>query len=48
MDAIKLLLTSESGLLSVAVILFMVVMGAYLYLRIRRLMNAKSGTEGWG
>ncbi len=48
MDAIKLLLTSESGLLSVAVILFMVVMGAYLYLRIRRLMNAKPGTEGWG
>ena len=47
MDALKLLLTSESGLLSLGVILFMVVMGVYLYLRLRKLMNAKPGTEGW-
>jgi flagellar biogenesis protein FliO len=47
MDAFKLLLTSDVGLLSLSVILFMIVMAIYIFFRVRRLMNAKPGKEGW-
>jgi hypothetical protein len=47
MEAFKLLLTSDFGLLSLGVILFMVVMAIYMFIRVRRLMNEKPGKEGW-
>ncbi len=47
MDTLKLLLTSASGLLSLGIILFMVVMGMYLYFHMRKLMNQEPGKEGW-
>lgn len=47
MEALKLLWTTDSGLLSSGVILFMILMGVYLYSRVRKLMNQKPGTEGW-
>ncbi len=47
MEALKVLFTSDSGLYSLGVILFMVVMGIYLTVHVRKLMNAKPGKEGW-
>jgi flagellar biogenesis protein FliO len=47
MEALKLLLTSDVGLLSLGAIVFMIVMAIYLFTRFRRLMNEKPGKEGW-
>jgi flagellar biogenesis protein FliO len=47
MEALKLLFTSDVGLLSLGAILFMIVMAGYLFIRFRRLMNEKPGKEGW-
>jgi hypothetical protein len=47
MDAFRLLLTTDYGLLSLAVILFMIVMGIYLSRKIKSLMNQEPGKEGW-
>jgi flagellar biogenesis protein FliO len=47
MEALKLLFTSDVGLLSLGAILFMIVMAGYLFTRFRRLMNEKPGKEGW-
>ena len=47
MEALKVLFTSDSGLYSLGVILFRVVMGIYLTVHVRKLMNAKPGKEGW-
>ena len=41
------LLTTDVGLLSFGVILFMVVMGIYIGLRLRRLMHEEPGKKGW-
>ena len=48
MEAFKLLVTSDAGLLSLGAILFMIVMAIYLFTRFRKLMNDKPGREGWG
>jgi hypothetical protein len=48
MDAFRLLLTTDSGLLSLGAIVFMIAMAIYLFFRFRKLMNQKPGTEGWG
>jgi flagellar biogenesis protein FliO len=47
MEALKLLLTSDVGLLSLGAIVFMIVMAIYLFSRFRKLMNDKPGKEGW-
>jgi flagellar biogenesis protein FliO len=47
MEAFKLLLTSDVGLLSLGAILFMIVMAIYLFTRFRKLMNDEPGKEGW-
>jgi hypothetical protein len=47
MEVLKLLVTTEVGLLSLGAILFMIVMAIYLFLHVRRLMNQKPGKEGW-
>ena len=47
MEAFKLLLTSDVGLLSLGAILFMIVMAIYLFSHFRKLMNEKPGKEGW-
>jgi flagellar biogenesis protein FliO len=47
MEAFKLLLTSDVGLLSLGAILFMIVMAIYLFAHFRKLMNDKPGKEGW-
>ena len=47
MEALKLLFTSDFGLYSLGVILFMVGMGIYLTIHVRSLMNGKPGKEGW-
>ena len=46
MEAFKLLLTSDVGLLSLGAILFMIVMAIYLFSHFRKLMNDKPGKEG--
>jgi flagellar biogenesis protein FliO len=46
-EALKLLFTSDVGLLSLGAILFMIVMAIYLFARFRRLMNQEPGKEGW-
>ena len=43
MEALKLLLTTDVGLLSLGAILFMIVMAIYLFTRFRKLMNEKPG-----
>jgi flagellar biogenesis protein FliO len=48
MEAFKLLVTSDVGLLSLGAILFMIVMAIYLFTRFRKLMNDEPGKEGWG
>ena len=47
MEAFKLLVTSDVGLLSLGAILFMIVMAIYLFSRFRKLMNQEPGKEGW-
>ena len=47
MEALKLLLTTDAGLLSPGAILFMIVMAIYMFGRFRKLMNDKPGKEGW-
>ena len=47
MEALKLLLTSDIGLLSLGAILFMIVMAIYMFTRFRKLMNQEPGKEGW-
>jgi len=47
MEAFKLLLTTDVGLLSLGAILFMIVMAIYLFLHVRKLMNQNPGKEGW-
>lgn len=47
MEAIRLLFTTDIGLLSPGVILFIVAMAGYLFTRFRRLMNETPGREGW-
>lgn len=47
MEAFKLLISTDIGLLSLGAILFMIVMAIYLFLHFRKLMNQKPGKEGW-
>ncbi len=47
MEAIKLLFSSDYGLLSLGVIVFTIVMGAYIGRHVKKLMNETAGTEGW-
>ncbi len=47
MEALRLLFTSDVGLLSLGAILFMIVMAIYLFTRFRKLMNQEPGKEGW-
>jgi hypothetical protein len=46
-EAFKLLLTTDFGLLSLGVILFVVVMGFYISGHVKKLMNSEPGKEGW-
>jgi|GEM_PF-689880 flagellar biogenesis protein FliO len=46
-EALKLLFTTDVGLLSLGAILFMIVMAGYLFTRFRKLMNQEPGKEGW-
>ena len=46
-EALKLLLTTDIGLLSLGAILFMIVMAIYMFTRFRKLMNQEPGKEGW-
>ncbi len=41
------LLTTDVGLLSFGVILFVVVMGIYLSIHLRRLTRQEPGKKGW-
>lgn len=47
MDAFRLLLTTDYGLLSLGVIVFIIVMGIYLSRKFKTLMNQEPGKEGW-
>ena len=47
MQAFKELFSTDVGLLSLGVILFIVLMAVYLLFHVRRLMNEKPGKEGW-
>ena len=47
MDAFKLLFTTDYGLLSLGVILFVIAMGFYLSRKLKSLMNQEPGKEGW-
>lgn len=47
MEAFKLLLTTDVGLLSLGAILFTIVIAGYLFTRFRKLMNEEPGKEGW-
>jgi flagellar biogenesis protein FliO len=47
MDALRLLFSTDYGLLSLGVILFIIVMGIYLSRKLRSLMNQEPGKEGW-
>jgi hypothetical protein len=47
MDVLQLLFTSEYGLASLGVIVVTIVIGAYIGRHVKRLVNAKPGTEGW-
>jgi flagellar biogenesis protein FliO len=46
-EALRLLFTTDLGLLSLGAILFMIVMAIYLFTRFRKLMNQEPGKEGW-
>ncbi len=47
MEALKVLFTTDIGLMSLGVIAFIIVMGLYLRAHLRKLMNAEPGKEGW-
>jgi Protein of unknown function (DUF3149) len=47
MEAFKLLFTTDVGLMSLGVILFIIVMGFYLNAKFKKLMNQEPGKEGW-
>jgi len=47
METFKLLFTTDYGLMSLGVILFIIVMGFYLSGKLKKLMNQKPGKEGW-
>jgi len=47
MEKFSLLFTTDYGLMSLGVILFMIVMGFYLSGKLKKLMNQKPGKEGW-
>ena len=47
MEALKVLFTTDIGLMSLGVIAFIIVMGLYLRTHLRKLMNAEPGKEGW-
>ncbi|MEI8298400.1 MAG: DUF3149 domain-containing protein [Pseudomonadota bacterium] len=47
MEALRVLFTSGAGLLTIAIIAFLIAMGVYLQRRITKLMNDKPGKEGW-
>lgn len=47
MEAVKLLFTTDAGVLTVLVIGFVVAMGFYLHGHIKKLMNAEPGKQGW-
>jgi ABC-type antimicrobial peptide transport system permease subunit len=47
METFKLLFTTDYGLLSLGVILFIIVMGFYLSRKLKKLMNQQPGKEGW-
>ena len=47
MDKLKLLVTTEYGLASLAVILLTVVIGFYMSRKLKKLMNQEPGKEGW-
>jgi hypothetical protein len=43
----RLLFTTDFGLLSLGVIVFIIAMGFYLSRHLKKLMNKQPGTEGW-
>ncbi|MBK7903288.1 MAG: DUF3149 domain-containing protein [Proteobacteria bacterium] len=47
MERFSLLFTTDYGLMSLGVILFIVVMGFYLSRKLKKLMNQEPGKEGW-
>jgi hypothetical protein len=47
MNLLNLLVTSDVGLASLAIIVFMVAMAGYLLYHVRKLMKAKPGKQGW-
>lgn len=47
MAALELLLKTDTGLLSLGTVLFMIVMAIYMFTRLRKLMNEEPGKEGW-
>ena len=47
MEALKLLFSSDFGLLSLGAIVFMLAMAGYIGWHVTKLMNAKPGKEGW-
>ena len=47
MKLLTSLLTTDAGLMSAGVILFMLLMGVYMYVRLRKLMQEKPGKTGW-
>jgi len=47
MEKFRLLFTTDHGLMSLGVILFIIVMGFYLSGKLKKLMNQQPGKEGW-
>ena len=47
MEALKLLFSSDFGLLSLGAIVFMLAMAGYIGWHVTKLMNAGPGKEGW-
>ena len=47
MQAFKELFSTEVGLLSIGVLLFIVMLAIFLFFHVRKLMNEKPGKEGW-
>lgn len=47
MAALELLLKTDTGLLSLGTVLFMIVMAIYMFTRLRKLMNEEPGKDGW-
>jgi hypothetical protein len=47
MEALKVLVTTSSGLMSIGAFGLMTLGATYLFVRLRRLMNGPPGKEGW-